>query len=81
MTALYKRDYNMAEEVVKKTHDIQMLEQEIINDVMRHKSDPIQISLLRLTIESLSRVGEYGSDIAEVVLNLTAVKQSEINNN
>jgi len=81
MTALYKRDYNMAEEVVKKTHDIQMLEHEVINDVMRHKSDPIQTSLLRLMIESLNRVGEYGSDIAEVVLNLTAVKQSELNNN
>jgi phosphate uptake regulator len=81
MTSLYKRDYNMAEEVVKKTHDIQKIEQEIITDVMRQKSDPIQTSLLRLMIESLSRVGEYGSDIAEVVLNLTAVKQSEINNN
>jgi CRISPR-associated protein Cas8b1/Cst1 subtype I-B len=80
MTSLYKRDYNVAEEVVKKTDKIQMLEQEIIDDVMRQKSDPIQTSLLRLMIESLSRVGEYGSDIAEVVLNLTAVKQSELDN-
>jgi phosphate uptake regulator len=81
MTSLYKREYDMAEGVVKKTSKIQSLEQEIINDVMRYKSDPIQTSLLRLMIESLHRVGEYGSDIAEVVINLTAVKQTDLNNN
>jgi hypothetical protein len=37
----------------------------------RQKMDPVQMSSLRLIIESLGRVGEYGSDIAEVVLNLT----------
>ena len=80
MTSLYKREYTMAENIVKKTNKIQMLEQEIISDVMKQKSDPVQMSLLRLMIESLSRVGEYGSDIAEVVLNLTAVKKSENEN-
>jgi phosphate uptake regulator len=81
MNSLYKREYGMAEDVVKKTNKIQVLAQEIISDVMRQKSDPVQTSLLRLMIESLSRVGEYGSDIAEVVLNLTAVGQTELNNN
>lgn len=76
MTSLYKRDYQMAENVVKKTNKVQVLEQAIISDVMRQKSDPVQMSLLRLMIESLSRVGEYGSDIA-VVLNLTAVTTVE----
>jgi phosphate uptake regulator len=80
MTSLYKREYTMAENIVKKTNKIQMLEQEIISDVMKQKSDPVQMSLLRLMIESLSRVGEYGSDIAEVVLNLTVVKKSENKN-
>jgi len=80
MTSLYKREYNMAEGIVKKTNKIQMLEKEIISDVMRQKTDPVQTSLLRLMIESLSRVGEYGSDIAEVVLNLTAIETSENKN-
>ncbi len=77
LTSLYKRDYHMAEDVVKKSKKNQTLQQEIINDVMKQKSDPVQTSLLRLMIESLSRVGEYGSDIAEVVLNLTAVTTVE----
>ncbi|WP_455279199.1 PhoU domain-containing protein [[Eubacterium] cellulosolvens] len=73
LTSLYRRDYDMAEDVVKKSKKNQTLEREIISDVMKQKLDPVQMSLLRLMIESLSRVGEYGSDIAEVVLNLTAV--------
>jgi phosphate uptake regulator len=52
------------------------LEREIIMETNRQKMDPVQMSSLRLIIESLGRVGEYGSDIAEVVLNLTVANST-----
>lgn len=74
MTALYTRNYEAAEGVFKRMSRIESLEREAIVDINRQRIDPVQMASLRLILESLRRVGEYGSDIAEVVLNLTAVE-------
>ena len=71
MISLYKRSYATAEDILKRMNQFENLEREIILETNRQKIDPVQMSSLRLVIESLGRVGEYGSDIAEVVLNLT----------
>ncbi len=71
MTALYKRDYNSAEDVLKRMNQVEALEREAILEVNKQKVEPIDVSALRLILESLRRVGEYGTDVAEVVLNLT----------
>jgi phosphate uptake regulator len=71
MISLYKRSYGAAENVLQRMSQFENLEREIIMETNRQKMDPVQMSSLRLIIESLGRVGEYGSDIAEVVLNLT----------
>ena len=39
--------------------------------------DLVDVPSLRLILESLRRITEYGSDIAEVVLNLTAVETTD----
>lgn len=74
MTALYKRDYNSAEDVLKRMSQVEALEHEAVLEVNKQKVEPIQVSALRLILESLRRVGEYGSDVAEVVLNLTVAE-------
>ncbi|MBS7650644.1 MAG: phosphate uptake regulator PhoU [Candidatus Bathyarchaeia archaeon] len=71
--ALYKRNYEDADEALRRMKLFESLEERVLKDMSRQKIDPIQMSSLRLIIESLRRVKEYGSDIAEVVLNLTAV--------
>jgi phosphate uptake regulator len=68
MDALFKRDFNMAENVIEQIIQVHKLEKEA---VLASKSLGIEeIVNLRLLIESVRRTAEYASDISEVVLNL-----------
>ena len=51
------------------------LEAEIEKHIYKQNLSPEDISGLRLVLESLKRIGEYGTDIAEIVLNLTVGNQ------
>jgi phosphate uptake regulator len=77
MKSLYKRDYQMADVVLSKAGKIESLEAEAISEILKSRLAPEDISSLRLVVESLRRITEYGSDIAEVVLNLTVVETTE----
>ena len=67
--SLFKRDFNIAEEVIAKTKEIIPLEKEAI--LSSGGTEREEIANLRLLIESVRRTAEYASDIAEIVLNLT----------
>ena len=69
--SLFKKDYERADQVIEKARAIELLEKEALAQVSRQKLGAEEISCLRLIIESLHRVTEYSSDVAEVVLNLT----------
>jgi len=77
MKSLYKRDYKMADAVLVKVGQIESLEAETISGITRSRLTSEDTSNLRLILESIRRIAEYGSDIAEVVLNLTAVETTE----
>jgi phosphate uptake regulator len=80
MTALYKRDYGIAERILGNMSKTEALEKEVIVEISKQRIDSTQMSALRLIVESLRRVGEYGSDVAEAVLNLTAAELQESSN-
>lgn len=71
ISALFKEDYDLAEEVIRKKENIESLENEAIQCILERgfREDVIN---LRLISESLRRIAGYSADIAEVVLNLTA---------
>jgi phosphate uptake regulator len=73
MKSLYNRDYKTADVVISRAREIESLEARAINEVSKSRLASEDISSLRLALESLRRIAEYGSDIAEVVLNLTAI--------
>lgn len=75
--SLFKRSYDSADEVLKRAKKIETYENEIVPEISKQKIKGSEMSSLRLILESLRRICEYGSDIAEVVLNLTAVKPPE----
>ena len=77
MKSLYKRDYTMADTVLSKASAIESLEAEAIAEISRSHLASEDTSSLRLVLESLRRISEYGSDIAEVVLNLTVIETTE----
>jgi phosphate uptake regulator len=68
MDALFKRDYNMAENVIEKIPQVHKLEREAVLFSQNVKIE--EVVNLRLLIESVRRTAEYASDISEVVLNL-----------
>lgn len=69
MQSLFKKDYDLAEEIIVEKEKAKLLEEKLVKLALEipHK-DSINI---RLISESLRRIAEYSSDIAEIVLNLT----------
>jgi len=76
LNSLYSRNYQMADMVLSKTGKIDSLEVETVNEISKSRLSSEDVSNVRLVLESLKRIAEYGNDIAEVVMNLTAVETS-----
>jgi phosphate uptake regulator len=72
--ALFRGDYSMADRVLARQDQAEKLEAEIERQIYKQSLPPEDISALRLILESLRRIGEYATDIAEIVLNLTVGK-------
>lgn len=68
MEALFKHDYNQAENVIEKLSQIHNLEKDAV--LSSQTVDTEEIPNVRLLIESIRRTAEYATDISEVVLNL-----------
>ena len=71
LQALFTRDYQLAESVLEDREKISERESKLVERLLRQKIPAGELSALRLISESLRRIGEYATDIAEVVLNLT----------
>lgn len=69
VNSLFEGDYESAEEVIEELQEIYDLEEEI-NSYLAQQN-PSEVIRIRLILESIRRIAEYGSDIAEIVLNLT----------
>jgi phosphate uptake regulator len=67
--ALFRRDYALAESVIAKTNKIVDLEKKVLESYK--ETDIAEATNIRLVIESVRRIAEYATDIAEIVLNMT----------
>ena len=67
--SLFRQDYSVAETIVEKTKVVIKMEKESIASAQN--MDIEEAPYVRLIIESIRRIAEYASDIAEIVLNLT----------
>jgi phosphate uptake regulator len=70
--ALFKRDFQIAENVIERIEKT-MKNASFENGLVLSKTeeDMIKMANIQLITESIRRTGEYASDIAEIVLNLT----------
>jgi phosphate uptake regulator len=71
LKALFSDDYQSAENVILEKEEISALENRVVERLLKEKLPAADLSAIRLILESLRRIGEYATDIAEVVLNLT----------
>jgi phosphate uptake regulator len=71
LRALFARDYKLAETVLLERDKVTDLESKVVDRLLREKLPAGDLSAMRLVSESLRRIGEYATDVAEVVLNST----------
>jgi phosphate uptake regulator len=67
--SLFRRDFGLADSVIAKANKIVSLEKKAL--LSSKETDIEEAANLRLVIESVRRIAEYSTDIAEVVLNMT----------
>jgi phosphate uptake regulator len=71
LRALFARDYKLAETVLLERDKVTDLESKVVERLLKEKLPAGDLSAMRLVSESLRRIGEYATDVAEVVLNST----------
>ncbi|MCX8175990.1 MAG: AbrB/MazE/SpoVT family DNA-binding domain-containing protein [Candidatus Bathyarchaeota archaeon] len=67
--AFFKKDYALAEYVISKAKTIVAVEAKAVEEI-QNKVRQTDISNVRMIMESIRRIAEYASDIAEIALNL-----------
>ena len=74
LRSLYTNDYELAERVLTDKDKVTTLESKLVERVLKEKMAASELAAVTLISESLRRIGEYASDVAEVVLNLAVTK-------
>lgn len=74
LRALFANDYKLAESVLLERDKVTDLESKLVERLLNQKLAAGDLSAMRLISESLRRIGEYATDVAEVVLNSTIQK-------
>jgi phosphate uptake regulator len=67
--SLFRLDFDLAESVIAKANKIIALEKKVL--LSSKETDIKEVANIRLVVESVRRIAEYSTDIAEVVLNMT----------
>jgi phosphate uptake regulator len=74
LRALHTHDYDLAENILLEREKMSGLESKLVERLFKEKMPADEVSAMTLISESLRRIGEYATDVAEVVLNLTVEK-------
>jgi len=71
IAALLRLDAKMAEEAIGKTREVVQLEERLSGEILAPKMSGAQVASVKLMLESIRRIAEYGADIAEIAIDLT----------
>lgn len=78
IAALLRLDGKMAEEAIAKTKEVVQLEGKLSSEVLGPRMSGAQVASAKLMLESIRRAAEYGSDIAEVAIDLTVAEPKTV---
>jgi len=70
ITSLLRLDSKLAEEAISKTKDVARLEEKLSAEILSPRMSGTQVASVKLILESVRRVAEYGADISEAALDL-----------
>ncbi len=77
ITALLRLDGKLAEESIMKTREVLRLEEKLSTEILTTKLAGENLASMKLILESVRRVAEYGSDISEIAIDMT-VKEPQL---
>jgi phosphate uptake regulator len=77
IAALLRLDGKMAEQAIARTKEVVQLEGKISAEVLAPRMTGSQVASIKLMLESIRRAAEYGSDIAEIAIDLM-VKEPQV---
>ena len=78
ISALLRLDGKMAEDAIAKTKDVVQMEGRLNSEVLAPRMTGAQVASAKLMLEGIRRAAEYGSDIAEVAIDLTVAEPQSI---
>lgn len=76
--SLIRLDGKMAEEAIARTKDVIQMEGKLSGEILAPRMNGTQVASAKLMLESIRRAAEYGSDIAEVAIDLTVAEPQAI---
>ena len=76
--ALLRLDGKTAEEAIARTKDVVQMEGKLSSEILAPRMSGSQVASLKLMLESIRRTAEYGSDIAEVAIDLTVAEPQSV---
>jgi phosphate uptake regulator len=78
ITALLRLDGKIAEEAIARSKEVVQMEGKISSEVLAPRMSGTQVASTKLMLESIRRAAEYGSDIAEIAIDLTVAEPQSV---
>lgn len=78
ISALLRLDGKMAEDAIARTKEVIQMEGKISGEVLAPRMSGAQVASIKLMLESIRRAAEYGSDIAEIAIDLTVAEPQSV---
>lgn len=78
VTSLLRLDGKLAEDAIAKTKEVLQTEEKISGEVLAPRMSGAQVASTKLMLESIRRTAEYGSDIAEIAIDLSVAEPQSI---
>ena len=78
IASLLRLDGKLAEEAIARAKEVIRIEEKISGEVLAPRMSGTQVASTKLMLESIRRVAEYGSDIAEIAIDLTVAEPQSV---
>jgi len=78
ISALLRLDAKTAEDAIARTKEVVQMEERISGEVLAPRMSGSQVASTKLMLESIRRIAEYGSDIAEIAIDLTVAEPKSV---
>jgi len=78
ISALLRLDGKAAEDAIARTKEVIQMEGKTIGEVLAPRMSGAHVASIKLMLESIRRVAEYGSDIAEIAIDLTVAEPQSV---